>query len=73
MWSVREHKTKENGLFAADLIKQKPYVNISLTDFAYYLTYQMKMKTRQESEVFFHGKNGIFSNRSSGIFRKPCM
>lgn len=46
MWSVREHKTKENGLFAADLIKQKPYVNISLTDFDYYLTYQMKMKTR---------------------------
>lgn len=46
MLSVREHKTKENCLFAADLIKQKPYVNISLTDFAYYLTYQMKMKTR---------------------------
>ncbi len=46
MLSVQEHKAKENGLFAADLIKQKPYVNISLTDFDYYLTYQMKMKTR---------------------------
>lgn len=49
MWSVREHKTKENCLFAADLIKQKPYVNISLTDFAYYFTYQMKMKARSFS------------------------
>ena len=47
MLSAREHKTKERDhLFAVDLIKQKPYVNIRLTDFTYYLTYQMKMKTR---------------------------